>query len=125
MDEQRAGVEIVENYIRVRCAIDVDRMWTQCLPFHIEDFSCPQHSPRFQQIRRLINMHVDNPVDKYFETVVPTPKIGSLVLLFDLVHYFGDLGIDLAPFFHEPGDFIVRVHHGGVIPIAEQLSDLR
>jgi hypothetical protein len=43
----------------------------------------------------------------------------------EVVHQVGDLFVHLALLAHEPGHLLLGVHHGGVVPVAEDVGDLR
>jgi len=46
------------------------------------------------------------------------------VILFDPAGQLGHLVIDRSALFHQLSDLFVRVHHCGVVTIAEQLANL-
>src|SRR5690606_17312576 len=56
-----------------------------------------------------------------------SPSVESLVpvILLDSAREFGHLVVDRATLLHELRDLLVRVHDCRVIPVAEELADLR
>lgn len=63
---------------------------------------------------------------RYPQCVKPsTLTLSTLVtrVLFDAASYLCHLVVDRAAFFHQLADFLVGIHHGGVVPVAEKLPN--